>query len=134
MCSIWHQRLGHPSINVLKHISFIENQIDGFDDHCDICPLAKQQRLPFLPSKIQTSHIFQIIHVDIWGPYKQQSISGGNYVLTIVDYFSRATWTFLMQHKTQVARLLDTFCKMVQNQFKTSVQTVRSDNGAEFFE
>lgn len=80
---------------------------------------------------MQTTLIFQLIHIDIWGAYRQHSISRGHYVITIADDFSRATWAYLMQHKAQTTKILDTFCKMVLNKFKTSTEVVRFDNRVE---
>lgn len=54
------------------------------------------------------------------------------YVLIIVDDYSRATWTFLLNDKTRVLRTLQDFISMVQNQFQKPIKIVRSDNGSEF--
>ncbi|KAF7825279.1 uncharacterized protein G2W53_016443 [Senna tora] len=46
---LWHSRLGHPSVQVLKHI----NEIPVFDfstEPCEICHASKQHRLPFASS------------------------------------------------------------------------------------
>ncbi|KAL0398659.1 UNVERIFIED_CONTAM: Retrovirus-related Pol polyprotein from transposon RE1 [Sesamum radiatum] len=96
---LWHRRLGHPSFNVLKHVPEVKS-IDP-TDICMICPLAKQSRLPFSTCAIQSKRVFELIHVDLWGPYRTQTYNGCNYFLTIVDDFSRATWTFLLRYKTQ---------------------------------
>jgi len=37
---------------------------------------------------------FDLIHVDIWGPYFVPSFEGHGYFLTIVDDFSRFTWIY----------------------------------------
>lgn len=60
---IWHKRLGHLSCNRMKTISDLDIlQHDHFI--CEICPEAKQHRLPF-PTKRSVSHSdFELIHVD----------------------------------------------------------------------
>lgn len=70
------------------------------DFFCTVCPLAKQTRLAFNRSSIQTSDVFQLIHVDIWGPMRLQSRNKCTMFITIVDDFSRYTWIFLIQHKS----------------------------------
>ncbi|KAL0344878.1 UNVERIFIED_CONTAM: Retrovirus-related Pol polyprotein from transposon RE1 [Sesamum radiatum] len=127
---LWHRRLGHPSFNVLKHVPEVKS-IDP-TDICMICPLAKQSRLPFSTCAIQSKRVFELIHVDLWGPYRTQTYNGCNYFLTIVDDFSRATWTFLLRYKTQVCHTLDMFFKMILTQFESKIQFLRSDNGTEF--
>ncbi|KAL0426174.1 UNVERIFIED_CONTAM: Retrovirus-related Pol polyprotein from transposon RE1 [Sesamum radiatum] len=99
---------------------------------CQTCPLAKQQRLPFLITEIHSKHVFELIHVDIWGPYYQFSLSGCAYMLTIVDDFSRATWVFLMKHKSQSISILQNFYQMILTQFDKMIKVVRTDNGLEF--
>ncbi|KAM1627395.1 hypothetical protein ACFX1R_017067 [Malus domestica] len=130
---LWHRRLGHISPSRLEfmaknilHIPFKLN------DACDICPLAKQHRLPFGISSITTKKPFDLIHCDIWGPYKISSLSGANYFLTVVDDYSRFTWVFLMHHKSETQNLLKRFFSFVQTQFQTQIQTIRTDNGGEF--
>ncbi|KAL0297014.1 UNVERIFIED_CONTAM: Retrovirus-related Pol polyprotein from transposon RE1 [Sesamum radiatum] len=96
---LWHRRLGHPSMSVLKHTP-IPNSSSTIAD-CMICPMAKQTRLPFATSSIQSKDVFELVHVDLWGPYKLPTLSGCHYFLTIVDDFSRATWTFLLKYKVK---------------------------------
>lgn len=79
-----------------------------------------------------SSYIFELILVDIWGPYRQPSLTGASYFLTIVDDFSRSTWTFLMKLKSQAVSFLRKFFIMVKKQFQTNIKILRSDNGSEF--
>ncbi|KAK9087507.1 hypothetical protein Syun_029901 [Stephania yunnanensis] len=70
--------------------------------------------------------------MDIWGPYKQSSIQGAHYFWTIVDDFSRFTWTFFMKHKSLTGNIIKQFIVFIQTLFKVSVQTIMTDNGTEF--
>lgn len=65
--------------------------------HFTICPLAKQHRLSFPNNETKTSKIFGLIHCDIWGPHFAPSLDGLKFFLTIVDDYSRITWTYLMR-------------------------------------
>ena len=49
-----------------------------------------------------------------------------------MDDHSRATWVYLMRHKSETYHYLTLFCAMVKTQFKCTVQQVRSDHGSEF--
>ena len=65
---IWHCRLGHPYLEKLT--SLHENvsdfpHINKTSHFCDIYPLAKQKRLPFLNAGNMSTHIFYLIHCDI---------------------------------------------------------------------
>lgn len=62
-----------------------------------ICPCAKQTRLPFPSSSIKSTSPFDLIHMDIWGPYKVATLDGNKYFLAVVDDYSRMTWVFLLK-------------------------------------
>ncbi|KAL0385511.1 UNVERIFIED_CONTAM: Copia protein [Sesamum radiatum] len=128
---LWHKRLGHPSHKVLEHVPMLKSSIKCMDV-CHICPLAKQHRLSFPSSSSTTLKPFELIHVDVWGPYHQASLSNCHYFLTIVDDHSRATWTYLMRHKSQSSTLLNRFFQSVKTQFDSSVKCIRTDDGSEF--
>lgn len=82
--SIWHSRFGHPSRIVSKHVYPLKDKVlDGLV--CNFCPMSKQTRLPFNDSVNVSSECFDLLHADIWGPYKQSSLFGASYFLTLVD-------------------------------------------------
>lgn len=130
---LWHCRLGHLPFDRLKCIPGIDCSVSSHSI-CNICPQAKLHRNPFPTSHIKTSSPFQLIHVDIWGPYRYPTYNGFRYFLTIVDDFSRATWVHLFSHKTNVFTLLQAFVSYAETQFHTSIKSIRSDNGLEFCE
>lgn len=133
--NLWHVRFGHPSSIVLKHVTCLKDVSSDDFFFCEVCPLAKQTRIPFHRSNSMSSDIFDLLHVDIWGPYRQLSIriTGAFYFLTIVDDYSRSTWTFfLMKTKSQTISILKNVFVMIKNQFQKNVKILGSDNGSEF--
>lgn len=72
------------------------------------------------------------MHVDLWGKYSTPTRNGYHYFLTIVDDFSRTTWTYLLKSKSEAYSLLIYYLAYVGNQFQTCVKMIRSDNGTEF--
>lgn len=76
--------------------------------------------------------MFSLVHMDVWGPYNHPTINKCKYFLTLVDDFSRATWTYLLPNKHHVFRIFQSFYSYVETQFKTKIQIIRSDNGTEF--
>ncbi|KAL2247639.1 UNVERIFIED_CONTAM: hypothetical protein Sindi_2616200 [Sesamum indicum] len=102
--TLWHQRLGHLSNNSMKHITKL-SQLDCALKPCEICPLAKMYKLPFDSSKTRTTSAFSLVHLDIWGPYREATMNGCHYFLTIVDDFTRTTWTFFMKYKNQALEM-----------------------------
>ncbi|KAJ4769875.1 Retroelement pol polyprotein-like [Rhynchospora pubera] len=128
---LWHRRMGHPSTQVTLSLAGI-NKGSVSKEVCEVCMRAKQTREIFPISSNKATESFDLIHCDIWGPYRVSSHCGAHYFLTIVDDFTRAVWVYLMVEKSETYQLLKSFCKMVQTQFGKSVKCVRSDNGLEF--
>ncbi|XP_049390256.1 uncharacterized protein LOC125854717 [Solanum stenotomum] len=127
---LWHKRLGHLPFHAMKNISFI-NFPSVSECTCDVCPLARQSKLSFPISHIKSKRVFELIHIDTWGPYKEPTHDGSKYFLTIVDDYSRATWTFLLKAKSNAFHILKNFLAMVERQFCLKVMIIRSDNALE---
>ncbi|GJZ89261.1 putative RNA-directed DNA polymerase [Tanacetum coccineum] len=129
----WHCRLGHPgdpALDVLKGVLKIDKE--DKNHFCEICQRAKQTRKPFPLSEHKTKSLGDIVHLDLWGPYKVASHTGHRYFLTIVDDYTRAVWVYLIKSKDEVFESINTFFNLIKNQFKSTVKIFRSDNGTEF--
>ncbi|XP_056844130.1 retrovirus-related Pol polyprotein from transposon RE1 isoform X2 [Raphanus sativus] len=130
---LWHRRLGHPSSRITGMISDISSS--AADNHirsCDICFRAKQTRLSFTDSFHNANEIFDLIHCDLWGPYRATALCGSRYFLTIIDDHSRAVWLYLLPDKTMVSQQIKDFFTLIERQFSKKIKTIRSDNGTEF--
>ncbi|XP_075111237.1 uncharacterized protein LOC142181703 [Nicotiana tabacum] len=102
-----HYRLGHLPFSKMKCISNCNTKLSFKQSFtCPVCPLAKQTRLPFPDSSIQTVAPFQLIHIGTWGPYHASTYDGSKYFLTILDDYTRATWTHLLGAKNNAFDLL----------------------------
>ncbi|XP_074278672.1 uncharacterized protein LOC141602268 [Silene latifolia] len=90
---LFHSRLGHSSIEKLKHVhpATMKNVNKLF---CETCILAKHHSLPFNRSASHAVKCFDLVHMDLRGPYKQADRTGVQSFLTILDDYSRCTWTF----------------------------------------
>lgn len=78
-------------------------------DHCNVCPCAKQTRIPFPISTSKSFACFDLLHMDLWGPYKTPTYDGCKYFLIIVDDMSRYTWIFLLKLKSDVVLSLNSY-------------------------
>ncbi|XP_062100880.1 uncharacterized protein LOC133806808 [Humulus lupulus] len=130
---LWHKRLGHPSVKVLKFLP----TVSSFDRStnkktCDICPRAKQHRDSFPLSENNASSLFELVDCDLWGSYRTPSSCGAQYYLTVVDDYSRAVWVYLLCNKTEIETMFMNFVAFVDRQFDKKIKRVRSDNGTEF--
>ena len=102
------------------------------DESCDVLCRAKQTRLSFPLSDNKAINCFDLIHCDIWGAYRVESLCGAHYFFSIVDDASGGTWVYLMKDKSEASQLIVNFCLIVKTQFNANFKTIRSDNGREF--
>ncbi|GKD41946.1 ribonuclease H-like domain-containing protein, partial [Tanacetum coccineum] len=125
--------LGHPFDQVLKALKDrIDIRGNGDSAPCDIYHQAKQTREPFSISDHKTTNLGDIVHLDVWEPYKITSKDGYKYFLTVVDDYSKAVWLYLLKGKDEVTSNVIKFYNYLKNQFNKTVKNFRSDNGTKF--
>ena len=88
---MWHRRLGHMSINYLKKLQTLDESLKNvkFTDtikDCEVCILAKMEKLPFKTTRSRAERPLQRIHSDIMGPIQPVSWPGNkNFLITFID-------------------------------------------------
>lgn len=58
-------------------------------DHCIVCPQDRKTRIPFSHSSTIVYNVFDLVHMNVWCPYKVTTNKGMRYFLTLVDDKSR---------------------------------------------
>ncbi|KAJ9553680.1 hypothetical protein OSB04_017725 [Centaurea solstitialis] len=136
---LWHRRLSHLNFKGLNKL-VIGNLAIGIpdlrfhQDHlCSACQLGKMKRVSH-KSKLEhgTEKPLQLIHMDLCGPMRVQSINGKKYVLVMVDDYSRYTWVKFLRSKDEAPEIIISVLKEVQVNLQSHVQKIRSDHGTEF--
>lgn len=108
--------------------------IDQSCINCEVCELAKQTRSVYPAKEYVSSHAFNLVHSDIWGPSRVSSINGSKWFITFVDDHTRITWVFLMRHKSEAGKIIQNFITFVKTQFNIIIKTLRTDNGLEYLD
>ncbi|GKC99676.1 retrovirus-related pol polyprotein from transposon TNT 1-94 [Tanacetum coccineum] len=70
--------------------------------------------------------------MDLCGPMRIQSINGREYMLVIVDDYSRFTWVKFLRSKDEVQKFMIKFLKMIQVRLNATIRNIKTDNGTEF--
>jgi transposase InsO family protein len=136
---LWHRRLAHVGMKNLHkllkgdHILGLTNVHFEKDRVCSTCQARKHVGTHHSHKNIMTTdRPLELLHMDLFGPIAYISIGGSKYCLVIVDDYSRFTWVFLLQEKSQTQETLKGFLRRAQNEFGLRIKKIRSDNGTEF--
>jgi hypothetical protein len=134
---LWHRRLAHVGMKNLhkllkgEHVLGLTNVTFEKDRPCAACQAGKQVGSPHHSKNVMTtSRPLELLHMDLFGPVTYLSIGGSKYGLVIVDDFSRFTWVFFLQDKSETQGTLKRFLRRAQNEFELKVKKIRSDNGS----
>jgi transposase InsO family protein len=136
---LWHRRLAHVGMKNLhkllkgEHILVLTNVHFEKDRVCSACQAGKQVGTHHPHKNIMTTdRPLELLHMDLFGPVAYISIGGSKYCLVIVDDYSRFTWVFFLQEKSQTQETFKGFLRRAQNEFGLRIKKIRSDNGTEF--
>jgi hypothetical protein len=136
---LWHRRLAHVGMKNLHKLLKGELILGLTDVHfekgrvCSACQAGKQVGVHHPHKNIMTTdRPLELLHTDLFGSITYISISGSKYCLVIVDDYSRFTWVFFLEDKSQTQETLKGFLRRAQNEFGLRIKKIRSDNGTEF--
>ncbi|GKA94174.1 retrovirus-related pol polyprotein from transposon TNT 1-94 [Tanacetum coccineum] len=136
---LWHQRLSHLNFDTINLLSK-KDIVNGLpklkyvkDQLCSSCELDKAKRSTF-KTKIVLSlkGRLYLLHMDLCGPMRIESINGKKYILVIVDDYSQYTWTLFLRTKDETPEVPKDFLKMIQRNLQAQVIIVRTDKGTKF--
>nr|GEV87913.1 Gag-Pol polyprotein [Tanacetum cinerariifolium] len=135
---LWNRRLSclnFDTINLLSKYDIVTGlpKLKFVKDHiCSSCELRKAKCKSFKTKTSPSSkRRLQILHMDLCGPMRVESLNGKKYVLVIVDDYSRYTWTHFLRSKDETPEVLIDFLKLVQRGLRSQVRTVQTDKGIE---
>uniref|UniRef100_A0A251S6V1 Putative zinc finger, CCHC-type, Ribonuclease H-like domain, GAG-pre-integrase domain protein n=1 Tax=Helianthus annuus TaxID=4232 RepID=A0A251S6V1_HELAN len=135
---LWHRRYGHVNFETLHDMGINETvsglpKIDKSSHICEGCIFGKHARKPFSKKAVwRASEPLQLIHSDICGPMKTQSIGGCRYFITFIDDFSRKTWVYFLKFKSQALSYFRNFKRLAENQVGYKIKSMRTDRGGEY--
>ncbi|GJY18393.1 retrovirus-related pol polyprotein from transposon TNT 1-94 [Tanacetum coccineum] len=136
---LWHKRLSHLNFKNINKLAK-QNLVAGLpsltfskDKICLACEKGKHHRASFKTKRsFSINKCLYLLHMDLFGPVKPQSISHNKYTLVIVDEYSRYTWVFCLKKKSDAADCIISFIRKMENINEVKVKELRSDNGTEF--
>ncbi|GJR87705.1 retrovirus-related pol polyprotein from transposon TNT 1-94 [Tanacetum coccineum] len=136
---LWHRRLSHLNFNNITSLSK-QGLVRGIPklkyqkNHlCSACALGKNKKHSYKPkAEDSIQEKLYLLHMDLFGPMRVQSINGRKYILVIVYYYSRFTWVKFLRSKDEFLEFVIKFLKMIQVHLNATVRNIRTENGTEF--
>ena len=135
---LWHQRMGHASYKhlliVSKHESVLGipklNRVNNVV--CGPCQLGKQAKAKNIGTQTSaTSRPLELLHLDLMGPTRIESVRGKIYIMVVVDDFTRYTWVILLRSKSDDLGHIEALCTRLQNDKNLKIDQICSDHGKE---
>ena len=94
------------------------------DNIYDTCQMGKQTQISFKSiNMLNTTRPLQLLHMNLFGPFRTLNVGRKQYVLVIIDDYSRFTWTFFLAHKDEI---IDFFSQNFVERFKMKGDTQSS--------
>jgi len=125
MSLLWHDRFGHVNFGYLNY-TYKHNMVKGMpnigkiNDICEGCMKGKQSREAFPQDKAwRATRLLELVHTDVCGPMKTQTIGGNRYLLTFIDDFSRKLWVYFLKENMKCS----TRSRHLKHWLKTKVNT-----------
>nr|GEV00415.1 retrovirus-related Pol polyprotein from transposon TNT 1-94 [Tanacetum cinerariifolium] len=85
------------------------------DHMCSTYAMGKSKKESHKPkSKDTNQEKLYLLHMDLYGPMRVASINRKNYILVIVDDYSRFTWVKFLASKDEALNFIIKFLKMIQ--------------------
>ncbi|KAJ3531525.1 hypothetical protein NM688_g7562 [Phlebia brevispora] len=136
----WHCALGHINRQQLKDM-FTKGMVDGMDVDtssnldftCDACIQAKHSRAPFPEvSPNRAAQVGDLIHSDIWGPARTESLQHNTYYISFTDDMSRFSFLDFLKTRTSALDRFRKLDRLLENQLGRRIKALRVDNAKEY--
>nr|GFB07988.1 integrase, catalytic region, zinc finger, CCHC-type, peptidase aspartic, catalytic [Tanacetum cinerariifolium] len=125
---LWHRCLSPLNFGAINHLAR-QCLVRGLPklkfekDHlCFACAIRKSKKKFHKPkSKDTNQEKLYLLHMDLCGPMRVESVNGKKYILIIVDDYSRFTWVKCLRSNDEASDFIIKFLKMIQVRLKMPV-------------
>nr|GEY35573.1 hypothetical protein [Tanacetum cinerariifolium] len=125
--------IGSMTIKKVYYVEGLPKMKFEKDHLCSVCEQGKiHQKHHKSKTVFASNQPLSLLHMDLCGPMRVESINGKRYVLVVVDDYSWYTWVFFLHLKDEAFEVIISFIKKTQVNLQLQVQRVRTDNGTEF--
>nr|GEZ05973.1 retrovirus-related Pol polyprotein from transposon TNT 1-94 [Tanacetum cinerariifolium] len=125
---LWHRRLSHLNFGAINNLAR-QGLVRGLTklkfekDHiCSACAKGKSKKKSHKPKSEDTNQEkLYLLHMDLCGPMRVESVNGNKYILVIVNDYSRFKWVKCLRSKDEAPDFIIKFLKMIQVRLKVGI-------------
>lgn len=88
--------------------------------------------MPCHSSNKRALYVFEILHLDLWGPFSTPLVQGHRLFLTIVDDHNRFCCIVKLKSKSEVHLSIQNFVAFTEKQFEAKIRIIRTDSEIKF--
>ena len=99
---------------------------------CRHCQLGKQTRIRFKTKEYSMSKPLELVHTKLCRPTRTKNLQGESYFMLFNDDFTRMAWVVFLKEKSEAFNKFKVFKTLAENETKSKIKCLRSDNGGEF--
>ena len=82
---------------------------------CGPCQMGKQTKSAHPKvNVVATSRPLELLHVDLMGPTRIESMGRKRYIMVVVDDFSRCSWVEFLREKSKACDKMERLCKKLK--------------------
>nr|GEW72665.1 hypothetical protein [Tanacetum cinerariifolium] len=141
-------KMGDTIISRVYYVEGLSHNLFPVGQFCDgglevafrqhTCHIRNMDKVDLLQGS-RTTNLYSIslndmflLHMDLYGPMRTESINKKRYVFVIVDDYTRFRWVRFLRTKDETPAVFEKFLKNSQLALKATVRTVRTNNVTEF--
>lgn len=134
----WHKRMGHMNfdnlvkINTKQAVRDMPKITNPSNTICKQCQHGKKTRVTFKEKEYITSKPLELVHIELCGPIRTQSIQGENYFMLLIDDYTRMTWDAFLINKHDEFEKFKPLKALVENETDMKIKVLISNNEGEF--
>jgi transposase InsO family protein len=99
---------------------------------CKHCQKGKKTKTGFKSKEYSMTRPLEIVHTDLVGRTIINGLKGEEYIMSLVDDYTRITAVFFLKNKSESFENFKIYKEMVENEMDSKIKFLRYDNRREF--
>ena len=130
----WHERLGHLNARDLMKLvrdgvvpKVTTENANELLSRCEVCIKGKMTALPFPKDRLPCKEKLRIIHSDLVGPFRMESLGRAKYFVTFIDDSTRWCEVYFLKRKCGVFDAFKMYQASVEKHTGCKIKYLQSD-------